>query len=368
MNSSFVNKMEAAMIYLYQILASQSEVQLSQKYTQETNKFTTIIVFERYISDTKTIFLYGYDSNSQIIIKQQHYKLDELVTNLNYYLMTVKDFLQQILIQNQEICIHFINYASVIETENLQIKQEAYKLIELPFPKSKIILWMENKKALQFPNDYLQIQISFNQLALLKIERNLIQNLEIYEQFTIKQITQIQEIHKQFLQRLTLCEQQVETFNFLSLIKDITLIQDIPEEIEYLAQFLMNLPQYTCQETVIMIAKLKLYKQNVIQKKTVNQQKLKINEYIEITKTDINLFKEEKNCHFPKRGENSQKCKVCQKNGRKVRKSSFVCEACQKHYKLNVTLCTTKCFKLFHLNPAKYLRRKSRAKKTKIEE
>ncbi|CAD8107654.1 unnamed protein product [Paramecium sonneborni] len=360
--------MEAAMIYLYQILASQSEVQLSQNYTQETNKYSTIIVFERYISDTNTIFLYGYDSNSLIIFKQQHYNVDELITNLHQYQMKIKDFLSQILAQNQEICIHFINYASIIESDNLQIKQEAYKLLELPFPKSKIIVWMEHKKTLQIPNDYLQIQISFNQLALLKIQRNLIQNLELYQQFTIEQITQIQENHKQFIDQLEICESQVETFKLQSLIKDITYIQDLPEQIQYLAQFLINLPRFTCQETVIMIAKLKLYKQNLILKKTINQQKLQIKEYIEVAKTDLSIFKDEKNCHFPKKGENSQKCKVCQKNNRKVRKSSFVCDACQKHYKINVTLCTTKCFKLFHLNPERYLHRKSRTKKAKIEE
>ncbi|CAD8175491.1 unnamed protein product [Paramecium pentaurelia] len=365
---SIANKMETITFQLYQILASQSEVQLAQNYSQETNRYSTIIVFQRYTSDNKTIFFFAYDSNSLIIIQQQHYKVEEMVKDLYKYFMKVQDFLLQILTKKQETIIHFINYASLNEFDNILIKQEAYKLLEFPFPKSKIIIWMENKETLQFSKDYLEIQISFQQLALLKIERNFIRNQEIYEEFIIKQITQIQEIHQQFKLNLELCESQVRSFNFVSLITDITFIQDVPDQIEYLAQLLMNLSRYTCLDSVLMIAKLKLYRQNALLRRTINQQKLKINEYLQIVQTDLTIFQQEKYCHFPKKGENSQKCKVCQKNNKKVRKSSFVCEACQKHYKINITLCTTKCFKVFHLNPEKYLRRKNRTKQTKVEE
>ncbi|CAD8193140.1 unnamed protein product [Paramecium pentaurelia] len=368
MSSTIVNKMEEAMNYLYQILASQSEVQLPKNYNQQTNICSTIIVFQRYVSNTQTIFLYGYDSNSLIIIKQQHYKLDEFIVNVPQYFIRVQQFLSSILIQYQQVCIHFINYASLNECDSIQIKQEAYNLLEVPYPQSKIIVWIEYQKNLQFPNDCLQIKFPDNQLALLKIQSNLIKNYEMYEEFTIKQITQIQGIHKQFKQKIELCEKQVVTFNFLNLIKSITLLQDMPDQIQYQAQLLMNLPSYTGQDVMIMIAKLKLYKQNAILSKVINQQNLKINEYLQVAKTDLNLFKDQKNHHFPKKGENSQKCKVCQKNSNKVRKSSYICEACQKYYLIKVTLCTTRCFKVFHLNPEKYLRRKNRIKKIKVEE
>ncbi|CAD8188668.1 unnamed protein product [Paramecium octaurelia] len=340
---------------------------LAENYTQETNKYSTIIVFQRYSSDKKCMFFIGYDSNSYIIIQQQHYQVDEMVKNLDLYFKRVYDFLYQILFQKKEVTIHFINILIIKDFNHF------YQLIEVledPFPKSKIIVWIEHQQQLVIPEQqYLSIQISFNYSALIKIQIGfLIKDLEAYKQFAIKQINQIQESHQQFRQQFEKCLEQVQAFKFLTLVKEITFIKDIPDDIEYLAQILMNLPRYTCLDAVVIIAKLKLYKQKANFNRTNNQQKLKINEYLETTQSDLAIFKEQKYCHFPKRGDNSQKCKVCQKNGNKVRKSSFVCEACKLHYKINVTLCTTKCFKIFHLNPEKYLRRKNRSKNTKVEE
>ncbi|CAK57681.1 unnamed protein product (macronuclear) [Paramecium tetraurelia] len=338
---------------------------LAENYTQETNKYSTIIVFQRYSSDKKCMFFIGYDSNSFIIIQQQHYQVDEMDTNLDIYFKRVYDFLYLILFQKKEVTIHFINILIIKDFDHF------YQLFDLegPFPKSKIIVWIEHQQQLDIRKQYLSIQISFNYSALIKIQFNLlIKDLGAYKQFAIKQISQMQESHQQFLQQFENCLEQVKAFKFLTLIKEITFLKEIPDQIEYFAQILMNLPRYTSLDAVVIIAKLKLYKQKANFNRTNNQQKLKINEYLEITQTDLRIFKELKYCHFPKRGDNSQKCKVCQKNSDKVRKSSFVCEACKLHYKINVTLCTTKCFKLFHLNPEKYLRRKNRSKNTKVEE
>ncbi|CAD8198191.1 unnamed protein product [Paramecium octaurelia] len=358
--------MEGTMSFLYKILISNSEVQLSQNYTQMSNKYSTIIVFERYISDSRTIFLYAYNSNSLIIIKQQHYQLDEDIKNVKQYFKNVQKFLEDILIQNQnEACIHYINYASLKKFD--KIEEEAYKLLDFP-PQSQIILMMEYQSMPQIPNT-LQIQIPKNNgklLALLKIQQYLISEKKAYEEFTIKQINKINEIHKMFLSKLEQCEMQVVKFNFLNLIRAI-IPKEPPNQIEYLAQILMNLPPYTQLDTGKMIIKLKLYKQNLSQNAII-QQKLNINEYLQFAQTELSIFQDIQNCHFPKKGNHSQKCKVCQKNSKVVKKSSFVCEACSSYYNINVALCTIKCFKQFHLNPEKYLRRKKRTIKVKEED
>ncbi|CAD8093014.1 unnamed protein product [Paramecium primaurelia] len=87
----------------------------------------------------------------------------------------------------------------------------------------------------------LNIKILKMSSALLKIQSNLIKNYEMYKEFTIKQINQIQGIHIQFKQKIELCEKQVVSVNFLNLIKSITLIQDMPDQKQYQAQLLLNL-------------------------------------------------------------------------------------------------------------------------------
>ncbi|CAK94580.1 unnamed protein product (macronuclear) [Paramecium tetraurelia] len=369
MNSIIENQMEGAMSFLYKILIQNSEVQLSQNYNQIDNKYSTIIVFERYISDSRTIFLYAYSSNSLIIIKQHHYKLEE--GKVDQYITSVEKFLKDVLEINQhQACICYVNYASVKELNNLKIKEEAQQWLQQTFPKSQIILVMEYQNIPQIPNTYLQIKIPKNTgalLTLLKIQRDLKEDLKAYEEFMIIQINQINETHQMFMSKLEQCEKQVVIFNFLDLIKPI-IPREPPEQIEYLAQFLMNLPPSTQLDIDKMIAILKLYKQNLFSQNAIIQKKLNINEYLHLTQTELTIFQDIKNCHFPKKGNHSQKCKVCQKKSKKIKKSSFVCEACQIYYKINVALCAIRCFRQFHLNPEKYLRRKKRTIKIKVEE
>ncbi|CAD8118177.1 unnamed protein product [Paramecium sonneborni] len=370
MNSSVAHIMDTAMIYLYQILVTQSSIQLSDKYEQSEHKHTSIIVFQRYISEIKAIFIYAYDNNSFIIIQQQHIDVDQLTSNLNHYYEAIENFLTSILDQNKEVCLHFINYGPDFIEEKVETIQHALKLLELPSPKSKIIIWMNNQYLVQPKKGYLMIQYSLNQSVLLKFQQDIIQNQEVYEKFTQKQIKQVQEIHQEFIKQLELNEQYVQMYNIYSLIKDVTFIHDIPNSIYYLAKFLVNLPKYTSQETLEMISKLKLYKQNHVYIQLQKQTNQKKNDgYKQVVLTQLAPFKEEKNRHFPMKGPHCQKCKVCQKsNNQKVHKSSFICESCHKYYHINVTLCTDKCFKQFHLNPAYYLKRKRSKKQTKVEE
>ncbi|CAD8117616.1 unnamed protein product [Paramecium sonneborni] len=227
---------------------------------------------------------------------------------------------------------------------------------------------MNNQQLIQPKDGYLMIQY-FNQYVLLKFQQDIIKNQEGYKDFTQKQIKQVQEIHKEFIKQLELYEQYVQMYNIYSLIKDVTFIHDIPNSIYYLAKFLVNLPKYTSQETLVMISKLKLYRQNQVYMQLQKQTNQKNDGYKQVIFTQLAPFKEEKNRHFPMKSSHCQKCKVCQKqNNQKVHKSSFICESCKKYYKINVTLCTDKCFKQFHLNPAYYLKRNRRKKQTKVEE
>ncbi|CAD8111032.1 unnamed protein product [Paramecium primaurelia] len=369
MSSSVANIMDKAMFYLYRILANQSSIQLSDKYELQEHKYTSIIVFQRYISEIKAIFLYAYDSNSYIIIQQKHFDVDQLTSNLNKYYEAIEDFLTHLLHQHQEVCLHFINYDPDFVEEKVETILHALRLLELPSLQSKIIIWMNNQQQVHKKNGYLMIQYSLNQSVLLKFQQDIIKNQECYEEFTLKQIKQVQDTHEEFIKQLKLNEQYVQMYNIYSLIKDITFIHDIPNSIYYLAKFLMNLPKYTWQDTLTMISKLKLFKQNHFYQQIQKQPKQKNDQYQQEILTQLAPFKEEKNRHFPMKGPHSQKCKVCQKqNNHKIHKSSFICESCHKYYNINITLCTNKCFKQFHLNPAYYLKRNRRKKQAKVEE
>ncbi|CAD8084976.1 unnamed protein product [Paramecium primaurelia] len=366
MNSSVADIMDRAMLCLQKMLSPQPSTQMSE---QTEHKYTSIIVFQRYISEIKAVFFYAYDPYSFIIIKQQHFDIDQLSSDLNKYYQAVEEFLISILKSNQEVCLHFKNYGPDFQQEKVDIMQPALRLIELPYLKSKIIIQINNQNFVQLKDGYLMIQYSQNQQVLLKFPQDIIKDQDIYEEFIRRQIKQVDDFHKEFIEQLELKEQYVNMYNIYSLIKDVTFIHDIPNSIYYLAKFLVNLPKLTCQETLVMISKLKIYQKNQFYLLNQKQPTKKNEGYKQLFITQLAIFEDEKNRHFPMKGSHCQKCKVCLKhNNHKIHKSSFICESCHNYYNINVALCTDKCFKLFHLNPSYYLSRKRRRKQVKIEE
>ncbi|CAK66733.1 unnamed protein product (macronuclear) [Paramecium tetraurelia] len=351
---------------LYVKLAYQSKIQLSNKYESEDNNFVTIIVFQRLISEINSIFLYAYNSNSSTLIKQQQFDVDQLKSKENGYYDAIKLFLLEILVNRIFVCLHFKNYGPDFLGEQKETIQHALRLLELPHPSCKAFIWIKNTDQANSSNGYLTIKHS-NQHVILKYQQDN-EKLEDYEKFTLNQLKKVDEIHEKFAKQLDQNEQYVKMYNIYSLIKDVTLIHDIPNSIYYLARLLVNLPKFTYQETDTMIFNLQLIQQNQYPKKYTK--KIKATKLIkQVISTHLAPFKDEKNLHFPMRGLHSQKCKVCQKqNNQKVHKSSFICESCHKYYKINVTLCTIKCFKQFHLNPVYYLERSKLKQKVKIEE
>ncbi|CAD8207576.1 unnamed protein product [Paramecium octaurelia] len=352
---------------LYLKLAGLSQIQLSNKYEPQEIRYVSIIVFQRFITEINSIFLYAYDSNSSTIIKQQQYDVGQFKSDPDKYHEAIKYFIDQILAISYQVCLHFKNYGQDFvegKFETIQQALKLFELFELRCTGSKIFIWMKNTEKETSQNGYLTISYS-NQLVILKYEQEN-QELEEYRKFTLNQLKKVDDVHEKFVKQLDQNEQHVKMYNIYSLIKDVTQIHDIPNSIYYLARLLVNLPKNTCQETDKMIFNLQLIQQNQQPKKYT---KLKNKTIQQVISTHLAPFKDDKNLHFPMKGPHSQKCKVCQKNkNHKVHKSSFICESCHKYYKINVTLCTNKCFKQFHLNPAYYLRRSRFKSKVKIEE